>query len=386
MLARLCVGLGVMLVCVEAMGCMAEAGPRVSAQEPGLVGAIAAAGRGDRYDGPVRAQSEEQPKNNQPLDRPGELAPRPAAQVAVLVNGEAILEAEVQASAVQQAGALAGLPEAERQAKEKEIRKDAINSLIEREVVVQDAKNKLGDRSDKIMRKLQEAADKEFRKTWMKPIMESNGWKTEEQLVEALENAGTSFKAVKYGWERRFMAQEYLRNRVFPLLDRVGHLQIEDYYRKHPDEFASKDSMTWQDIYIDATRHPSREEARRFADSVVQRIRKGEDFAKLAETYDNGDAHLRDNSEGEGHKRGEIRPAEAEETLFKLREKEVGQLVETSTGFHILRVLERTYAGQKPFDEKVQKQIRDKLRADIASKEMKRIVNDLKAMAIIEYP
>src|SRR5262249_49621171 len=39
-----------------------------------------------------------------------------------------------------------------------------------------------------------------------------------------------------------------------------------------------------------------------------------------------------------------------------------------------------------PFDEKVQKEIRDKLRNEISQREMKRVVAELKREAVIEYP
>lgn len=382
MRARSCVGFVALVICIGTLGCSTSgtAGPRLSAQDPGLRAAIVATGRGERPDDQIRAQVGEQEA------RPAAEDPRRlAARVAVLVNGTAILEEELLATAGPALANIAGLPEDERATKAKEIRKNALNALIEREVVLQEARNKLGDRADKILRKLEDYADKEFRKSWLRPIMESNGFKTEEQVVEALDKSGASYKAVKFAWEREYMKNEYLRNRVYGILDRIGHPDIEQYYRTHPDEFTVSDSLVWQDIFIDAARHPSREEARRFAESLVERLRKGEDFVKLAETFDNGDAHIRKDSEGEGRERGKISPPEVEGPLFQLKEKEVGPVVEIATGYHIVRILERTYAGKKPFDEKVQKQIREKLRIATANKEMKRIVNELKEAALIEY-
>jgi len=375
-----------LIACVA--GCMDYAAG-LSAQDPKLRASILAAGRGDRPENAIRAQAgeeQEMPPIVTPLDRPTD-GSSATSRVAVLINGEAILEEEVRAASIQQIAALAGLPDEERLAKAREVYKTSTTSLIEREVVIQDIMAKLGpERGPKVMSKLLEFAEKEFRKTWMRPIMEANNFKTEEELRETLEKSGTSLKSVRYGWERNFMAGEYLRNKVYGILDRIGHPQIEEYYQKHPDEFVIGDGLVWQDLFIDASRHPTREEAKKFAESLADRIRRGEDFAKLSDTFDNGDAKLRANSEGEGRKKGEIRPSEVEDALFRLREKDVGPVIETATGYHIIRVMERSYAGKKLFDEKVQKQIRDKLRNDLANKEIKRIVADLKARAIIEYP
>ena len=51
-----------------------------------------------------------------------------------------------------------------------------------------------------------------------------------------------------------------------------------------------------------------------------------------------------------------------------------------------IRVESREFTGLKPFDEKTQKQIRGKLREEIAQREMKRMVSELKRLAVIEYP
>ncbi len=50
-----------------------------------------------------------------------------------------------------------------------------------------------------------------------------------------------------------------------------------------------------------------------------------------------------------------------------------------------MRVAKRDHAGTRPFDDKVQKQIRDKLRGELAQREIRRLVTDLKRKAIIEY-
>ena len=58
--------------------------------------------------------------------------------------------------------------------------------------------------------------------------------------------------------------------------------------------------------------------------------------------------------------------------------------MELETGFHVVRLVKRQHAGRMPFDEKVQKQIRDKLRNQVFQREMKRLVDSLKRTAVIE--
>ena len=138
-------------------------------------------------------------------------------------------------------------------------------------------------------------------------------------------------------------------------------------------------------VFIAAAAFKTREEALRLAESLHARIRGGEDFKSLSKQYCHGDSALRD-GEGMGRKRGEIKPPEMETLLFKAAAGELLPVVELRNGYHIARVESREFAGLKPFDEKTQKQIRGKLREEIAQREMKRMVSELKRLAVIEYP
>jgi peptidyl-prolyl cis-trans isomerase SurA len=374
---------------VAAAGCVS--GPTaLSGCDADTVARIAAVGAGDQP-GVARAQKPDKagPTGGLPaLPRePSSDAARgeAAARIAATVNGEAILSEEVAAVAYQGILMTRGLSEPERTSKMREVTAAALNELIEREVVLQDAFARLkAHGNEKQIAKLQEIAGKEFDKQWLKPMIENNGGKSKEEFAELLKTQGLSLEMVRRHWERKFMSAEYLRSMVYGRLDRIGHPEIEAYYRDHPDDFKVEDGVVWQDLFVNAGRHPDRAAARRYAESLAQRARNGDDFARLVEQFDDGDSKLR-KGEGEGRKRGEIRPAEAEPVLFSLKEGEVGPLVELPGGFHVVRVAKRDLAGTRPFDEKVQKQIRDKLRGELAQREIRRLVNELKRKAIIDY-
>jgi peptidyl-prolyl cis-trans isomerase C len=92
---------------------------------------------------------------------------------------------------------------------------------------------------------------------------------------------------------------------------------------------------------------------------------------------------------GLGEERGKIEPKDVEPTVWALKAGEVSGLIETPAGYHIVRVAEREYAGVRPFDEKVQKEVRGKLMRQLQDREYRRMVEDLwwKGVArIIEVP
>jgi parvulin-like peptidyl-prolyl isomerase len=369
---------------LAALGCECEE-MCPDACDVGLLRAIEAAGRGEP--GEVRAQA--------PDGEPTVVAYRPAAgppavqtagytavRVVATVNGEAILEEELRAVTYEALRRLDGVPEPERSKRQGEILSQALNGLIEREVVVQDALERLGHGGPKNVEKIWDIVHKDFEKSWLAPIKAQFKIKSDDEFKAFLKTQGVSFDMAKRQWERQRMMEMYLQNQIFHIVDKMGHLELVEYYEQHPEEFKVEDKVEWQDLFVAASRHASREAARRFAESLAQRVRQGEDFAKLSEQFDDGDGKLR-RGESLVQKPGEIRPPEAEPLLLSLKDNDV-VLWEQPPGFHVVRLVKRQHAGTMPFDEKTQKLIKDKLRMEILQRESKRLVTELKRKAVIE--
>jgi parvulin-like peptidyl-prolyl isomerase len=318
---------------------------------------------------------------NQPVERPAEAThANPMATILAVVNLEPILDEEVKVSCLQQLVAA-------RTAKEqREVINQALDQIIDREIVLQEAISRLekgGKEGAKFIAELKKIGDKEFERRWLKPLMKEKHATDVKEFTEYLRDNHVSLEAMRRMWQRNFMAMEYLRSRIDPHLSRIGHTEIADYYASHREEFTQADSVHWQDIFIDATQHASREAAHAFAESLVRRARQGEDFVQLSAEFDNGTSGKFRKGDGQGHKRGEIFPPEAEPILFGMHDNDV-DVIERGRGFHVIRLVKRQHAGPIPFDDKVQKEIRDKLRNLVFQREMKRIVTDLKRRAIIE--
>jgi parvulin-like peptidyl-prolyl isomerase len=304
-----------------------------------------------------------------------------AARIRATVNNEPILDEEVREAIYPYLTATQNLPEPERSTRRKDAFEKELQQLIEREVALQDMFVKLKDRGN-ILDKLKEAATKEFDKK-LRELRRRSNVKSDEEFKLMLRAQGLTLAGVQRQVERNFMAMEYMRNRILPAIDRITQQQILEYYNQHPEEFRVQDSVTWQDIFIDASKFPQRGAARQFADQLAARARSGDDFLKLVTQYDNGDSSYR-KGEGFGHRRGEIKPAQAEGPLFQMRDGEIGPVIELTNGYHVIKLVKREYAGLKPFDEKTQLAVRNKLQQETWDREYKRIMNDLKRHASIE--
>jgi parvulin-like peptidyl-prolyl isomerase len=78
-----------------------------------------------------------------------------------------------------------------------------------------------------------------------------------------------------------------------------------------------------------------------------------------------------------------------EPTVWALRAGEVSGLIQTPVGYHIVKVVEREYAGVRPLDAKLQNEIRDKLTAKYRELEEQKMIEELwrkGPVRIIEHP
>lgn len=300
------------------------------------------------------------------------------------VNGVAILEDEVRDGSLP---LLMQLQEPERSARRQEVTEIVLQELIDRELLLHDVNAKLKKNNPKYLEKLKEEARKQFDKhlrTIKSNFIKAGAEiKNEDDLKKLLLTQGITLDAYRRSYERKFMSTEYLRARVFPQIQgAIGRQQIVEYYEAHASEFEAFDSVNWQDVFIDASRFKNREEAGCFAAKIAAEAREGADFIKLVKQYDQGDSSYRD-GEGVGHRHGEIRPAELEPMLFEMKEGDIGPVFEVRNGFHVIRLAKREHAGRKPLDAKIQAEIRTKLLNEMAFREQKRVMAELRRKASI---
>ncbi|HMF12206.1 MAG TPA: peptidylprolyl isomerase, partial [Gemmataceae bacterium] len=207
--------------------------------------------------------------------------------------------------------------------------------------------------------------------------------KSDDEIKDWLHAQGLSVEGMRKQKEKQLIAEEYMRQMVIYIVDRIGHQDIVEYYQGHPEEFQVTESVKWQDLLIDASQYALRKEARQVAEQVVQRLRNKEEFVKLAQLYDPRGFQFT-HGNGEGQKHGEIRPREVEGPLFTMPDGDAA-VVEMPNGFHVVRLVKHTHPGRMPLDDKLQSQIRDKLRNEVGIREQKSFLAKLKANSTIVY-
>ena len=315
------------------------------------------------------------------------LASRGTVRVRVLawVNGRPIFEDEVKQAGGEVLESVNRMPDSQRAEKHAELTKAILEQIVDQELMYQDAVRKLEKVNPKALDKMKDYVDNEFDKTLVK--MRQAKWP--EERIKELEPTARRMM------ERNLISTEYARSRIMEVLKvRVNFDTVRDYYDTHKNEFRTVDKVVWQDIFIPISPNlRTIEEVRRFAEEEINKCRTPGDFDRLM-VYNDGDSKLR-GGEGLGQRLsskdendkwvgGDIRPIELEPHLAKLREGEIGPVVPFPLGVHLIRVTKREYAGQMPLDDLVQKTITKKLEGQLADREYRRIVRELRLRAMIE--
>jgi len=340
----------------------------------------------------IRAPAVVAPQTSQMPVAPGEIRPAAATdasptsaaprlegdrqvRVVASIGQNPIYESEVREAVYQRMGELLRLPDSQRVLREKEIFREELRKIIERELVLDEMTARLtAKKMNGQLTKLKEAAAKEA-DARLKEFKKERGIPTDAEFRDVLRSQGLTLAGIKRQIERGFMMQTYLRDALSGKFDALGLADLREYYAAHPDEFRDEDRVKWQDLFASKERFRSVAEAKQYAEHFAARAARGEDLGKLAAENSMGDSKFR-NGAGIGEKPGEIFPQELESTILALRPGQV-TIKETETGFHVLRVTERTYRGPKPYDEKLQAEIRRKLQAQIFDREAKRMIETL---------
>lgn len=262
----------------------------------------------------------------------------------------------------------------EQAVKEKAIYKEELRKLIERELIILELmsrmkKNKAEDKIDSLYDHAREQATSRlasYRKNRNIP---------EEDFVKVLRMQGLTYNGIKRQLERDALVQVYLEQMLKDKSKFVTLNDIWDYYTGNPKEFTVDEKIKWLDLFVSFQRFGTADEAKAYAENLWRSASTGADFVELIKKSGHGDSGLR-NGEGLGTKRGDFQPAELESTILEMKEGQLSALLQTGTGYHIVKVVSAQKAGVREFDGKVQSEIRGKLTKQIQEKEYAKMVDE----------
>ncbi len=152
----------------------------------------------------------------------------------------------------------------------------------------------------------------------------------------------------------------------------VTDREIERYYNQNIYMYETPEQVGASHILL-KTAEKDEDEVRRQAEDVLAQVKAGGDFAELAKKYSEDTSAENGGSLGL-FGRGEMVP-EFEQAAFSMQPGEVSDLVRTTYGFHIIKVINRQAAMIRPMDS-VKDEILNTLRQEEAQRSVDEAVNN----------
>ncbi|MEM9399268.1 MAG: peptidylprolyl isomerase [Verrucomicrobiota bacterium] len=262
----------------------------------------------------------------------------------------------------------------------KEARLNALRSLIERELIIQDFKGKGFFLPDNLIEdRYQEVIRKQY-----------DGDRT--ALVRTLQANGASVSRFKEDLREQMIVQ-IMRSQNVRSAVIVSPYKIEQYYQDNAVEFLQPDQVKLSLIFLrkglfkekrkDSITGEERDvdPQKLIAEELLQKIQTGSDFGNLAKTY----------SEASNRRQGGSMGWVSEKTLrkeltkiaFALRPGQNSGIVDTEEGYYILLVEDKRKAIVIPLEE-----VREQIEVTLEQRERERLqeewLDSLKAKAFIK--
>jgi peptidyl-prolyl cis-trans isomerase SurA len=250
------------------------------------------------------------------------------------------------------------------------LRREVLEKLVEEKLIDQEVK-KL---AIKVSSKEVEAALDEVRR---------RNSATQEQLEKALMAEGLTLESYKKQIEKSLQRRKLISSAV-KVETKAGEKELREFYQKHINRYRTNETFRPAHILFvvpkDATPEQVKE-IRKKCEAVLKKVRSGEDFGEMALLYSQ-DASSKSRGDLGYFRKGELLPAFEKEAL-RLKVGEVGGVIRTEFGFHIIKLLDRKGVDPLPFEE-----VKEKVQADFFGIEMERAfkqyLSTLREKSIIE--
>lgn len=210
-------------------------------------------------------------------------------------------------------------------------------------------------------------------------MLRKTGSTNEFELKKKMADQNQSLDEAREQFRRDFLAKGFLEQKLSHKM-KVELPEMYDYYYAHQHDFDEPAQIIWREVVVEVGKYPSRADARRKADAVLGRLRRGEDFAQVAKAESDGP-----NRSAGGlwvTSPGSYAILQVNDALGRLPLNQVSPVIEAPSSYHIVRVEKLREAGPAPFPE-VQDRIRRILHEEKVRRESTAFVKKLRDQTAI---
>jgi peptidyl-prolyl cis-trans isomerase SurA len=180
-----------------------------------------------------------------------------------------------------------------------------------------------------------------------------------EELEKAVAGQGMNFEDFKNNIRNTLLTQKVIGNEVGSHIN-ISDDEVNKYYEAHKAEFVRPEQVALREIVVSTEGKKPEElpDLKKKAETALKRVQDGEDFGEIAKRLSDGSTKAQGGFLGV-YKRGEL-AKELEDKVFKMKRKELTEVMETKQGYLVLEILEHYDEGEQSL-AKVRNEIMDKL-------------------------
>ncbi len=175
---------------------------------------------------------------------------------------------------------------------------------------------------------------------------------SEEALKKQVEAAGETIDKVKKGLHDRLAEERWIDDQIKDKVN-VTDAEAEDFYKKNPDAFKKPEEVRASHILVKVEKDakPDVVEAKKkAAQAIADRVKKGEDFAKLAKEVSEDPSAKQNSGDLDFFAKEQMVP-EFSNAAFAMKKGDISDPVRSDFGFHVIKVTDRHDAETVTLDK-----------------------------------
>ncbi|HSI11090.1 MAG TPA: peptidylprolyl isomerase [Chthoniobacter sp.] len=207
---------------------------------------------------------------------------------------------------------------------------------------------------------------------------------SEDELKKQVEAAGETIDKVKKGLHDRLAEEHWMDAQVKDKAN-VTDAEAEDFYKKNPDEFKSPEQVRASHILVRVEKDAKAEvvtEKEKAAQAIADRVKKGEDFAKLAKELSEDPSAKQNSGDLDFFTKEQMVP-EFSKAAFSMKKDEISNPVRSDFGFHVIKVTDHKDAETVTL-EKAKPQLIAFLSRQKKQAEIQKVVADIRSKADVK--
>jgi peptidyl-prolyl cis-trans isomerase SurA len=250
----------------------------------------------------------------------------------------------------------------------KEKQKDLLRDLIDQALLTERAKDMGISVETDVIKRLDE-------------LRKQNNLASMEDMEKEVEKQGLGWEDLKTQIRNNLLTQEVIRREVGSHIN-IPSDEVKKYYDDHQKDFVRPEQVVLAEIFL-STEGKSPEEmssVEKKAEDLRNRVVKGEDFNEIAKHFSEGST-AKDGGNLGTFEHSQL-SKQLEDIVFQMNKGQMTEVIQTKTGFEVLKVEAHFEAGLQPQD-KVENEIMNRIYAQKMQPTMREYLGQLREQSYV---